>query len=67
MLSSLQFSNDAIICPHCGHAHHEWWEVAGEFSDRKEVRTECDNCGREFMACFETCVEITSYPLEDEL
>jgi len=34
------------VCPYCGHAHHDSWELEGE--DGEECETACGMCEKDF-------------------
>lgn len=46
------YNGDSIICPYCGHPHHQ---EAEDFNDREHEET-CEGCGEIFLAYDEATV-----------
>lgn len=51
---------DFPVCPHCGYAEHDHWELRGE-----DGETDCNACGKPFLWARHTRITYsTSIPKE---
>jgi hypothetical protein len=58
-----EWTNDAV-CPYCGYADKESWELDGE--DGQEGETTCGSCERDFIYYRNVSVTFTTMKIEDK-